>query len=1294
MRLEVLYRSGRFLLITLLALARLVGQAPLAAEQKANVEYSIAYTGRLFGYARTPENQAKEDQTCAVYPNDRLSKFTRAMLRLTQADTTRMLVGMGNNFAPNLEARTFEAQPVQAQGSELPKYFRESKERYEWNGAKWISPDGESHSAIPMDNVGCYFVQAKYMAIVPGKHDFWFGPERVQLLARLLAKGEIGKGEAFQPVQMLAANIAILTNFADPTPPLPDHLKNLKYEVNKDAILPSTVLPYLRQFRIKNARQYWWTGRQKTIEELTGYKVCRSSGCQVKPPSTSGRELKLIQDVIGAEAPGTSITVHETLSVGNAWICPARSVSDPGDLELPTSGHCTQLVEAETACLKPSTDRLRSLCNSHNLDLASSFDFTKPTADVTYIYSEGANVPRNFLEPGKSYGLCTEIHKPQHKNFSCAPFSVHLLFLQDTGRTEEGITVPGDWAYHANDAKGPAVTVFGVVDPSLGQHIGMLNSSWYNRDHKLDTALEFVPPDQALAQLLQKCAEAPACANSRKVLLAQMPHPSAAQLIGSFPSVFDLTISEADYEHDTGQETQTRVIGVGEPAGRRTGFLVTPRGVFEAARPPSMREHLEPHLSVAKLSGRSSEGSAKWVLDHSIEVLEAPPPPAAPSILQTPPIGDVSQYQVRERTAQQQRLRVFFDYGRRQDQRDGLKRLSEVASATTLALGQQLPRPDSQAPQSNVKLLQDLALLVLQRHFASDIALLQKRDLFDAEKIGNESVSRQSLQDVLNTIFWKGDMVVRTHVTGAAIKKILKRSKELDAMDQDGLSTELEKNRGLITVGVVPNPLEKDSYYVNGALLDDTGLYSVAASDFLGIGDTGYPDVKDATLPQRMKDFKGNQTTISSLVCREVAIAGFHIKRDDPALDSYCERPVRGEVYLDRSNEKSFDSSAGYTTMRHYQDGLQLWKRPGPPVRGGDANGVVQQRPYWSLKLENADVGYTAYLIQDPIASKQKFAGSPVPQVTASETNTFQEDYRIRFAEDYSHLDWFVLSESKYQRQWKRDSKAPHSYSTTQPLDVLALESGFDPRVYPTTRPSGLRLILSVRYEQPLLPLDQTTLSPPATAPPAVKPITVETAQMRTVFGKIGFRQDFVDTWYEGGFRYGRAFDLLDHYLLNGINCYPTAEGFLTTVQAVSGTPDPCLSHLVSTPSSSDVQLVLRNAWQSGLFFNFNLKLPIYSKKKIFFTLSNQGSLFFERADDRSVDTRYQDVLTPALQLPLFGKFSLQPKVDFFLYENKINHWHFRSMAPALSLQYQFNWRQGEAWKPALIYGSTLSSPK
>ena len=71
----------------------------------------------------------------------------------------------------------------------------------------WIRHEARAPVTAGFDNVACFFRLAGFDAVVPGREDFRFGPERLRELARYLASNAPGG----TPVQMLGANLVINT---------------------------------------------------------------------------------------------------------------------------------------------------------------------------------------------------------------------------------------------------------------------------------------------------------------------------------------------------------------------------------------------------------------------------------------------------------------------------------------------------------------------------------------------------------------------------------------------------------------------------------------------------------------------------------------------------------------------------------------------------------------------------------------------------------------------------------------------------------------------------------------------------------------------------------------------------------------------------------------------------------------------------------------------------------------------------------------------------------------------------
>src|SRR5436305_6089162 len=173
-----------------------------------------------------------------------------------------------------------------------------------------------------------------YEAVVPGKHDFYFGPERLRELARFLAQ-EQGR---FHSVQMLAANLSIVTTEPDAFPRIPESQRKLRYETHFLDVkpdLPEVVLPWLRHFVIRNAVHLTPGVPQGTSAKLEDLRPDASATNQAaglthtQVPSTAHPESTLQYDL--------------ARTFKAVFLCRAprsyddKAVSDPSDFPLPDS---------------------------------------------------------------------------------------------------------------------------------------------------------------------------------------------------------------------------------------------------------------------------------------------------------------------------------------------------------------------------------------------------------------------------------------------------------------------------------------------------------------------------------------------------------------------------------------------------------------------------------------------------------------------------------------------------------------------------------------------------------------------------------------------------------------------------------------------------------------------------------------------------------------------------------------------------------------------------------------------
>jgi hypothetical protein len=208
--------------------ANALGKVAESASKPGSVH--ILYTGKLFGYFRSPDSQPPDDSThCPDGRDQRPSLAARQFTTLIGSPELQdsILIGMGDNFSPEIEARKFCQAPDNQYKTDKSLFNRSGKEYFVWDGSTWRTneyvsgPKGadldkrlqNGYGFVAKDNVAGFFVEQGYAAVVPGKHDFYYGAERLRELALLLASSEIHNPATIHMhgVQMLGSNLVIET---------------------------------------------------------------------------------------------------------------------------------------------------------------------------------------------------------------------------------------------------------------------------------------------------------------------------------------------------------------------------------------------------------------------------------------------------------------------------------------------------------------------------------------------------------------------------------------------------------------------------------------------------------------------------------------------------------------------------------------------------------------------------------------------------------------------------------------------------------------------------------------------------------------------------------------------------------------------------------------------------------------------------------------------------------------------------------------------------------------------------
>ena len=441
--------------------------------------------------------------------------------------------------------------------------------------------------------------------------------------------------------------------------------------------------------------------------------------------------------------------------------------------------------------------------------------------------------------------------------------------------------------------------VFGIVDPSLVGYIGQLSDVWINNDKRFDTRADVIDPIEALRQVLQLCDSDKSCRGRPKILLAQMLYYKASQLAARLKA-FDMVVAQPDADHATGTETISR------SGAQNTPYVVAPGNSFDASRDDPLSTNLR---RVDYYPGAATgRFFANQVFDASI-------------------------------------------------------RMDTAGPCRTCALDQQAARlTDASSNPKNS--YEDLALTSMQQFCGSDVALLQHRDVFAAfeKAVGLWPHSfRPTPQQLLDELLWKGDFAFCVPIKGSTLKKIMSESAAFDKQDQDNLSIEVEKGRGLSTLGIQED--ESGGLFIRGQEVQDNKLYGVGMTDYLAFGNTGYPELASEAIQPvvRLVSLK-SLNRLTGLACQRLP--------KDFTRNACQSDEISAADYFSAIEQRPFDTTRGLTAWLQLRDWAThpLETQPNATTfvarKTNVPENVVERRGLWWFTLQNVSLGYNLNFIQ------------------------------------------------------------------------------------------------------------------------------------------------------------------------------------------------------------------------------------------------------------------------------------------------------------------------------------------
>ncbi|HWF47610.1 MAG TPA: hypothetical protein VG168_11440 [Bryobacteraceae bacterium] len=912
-----------------------------------------------------------------------------------------------------------------------------------------------------------------------------------------------------------------------------------------------------------------------------------------------------------------SITVKSKLIGFDVFDCPA-SRENPRQFNLPGSAQsdCVQLHA-------PSADPTQFMLDKPG--------HPSPNYRSDYYY----------LDPGDNHAICVELPAPAKNHTHCDLFSVQYPFFQY--RPDPASFTPAPYYVDSQ-----SVAIFGVLDPKLVGYLGQLNSAWKNEDSNFDTTIAISDPVEAIRQQMAACQMDDRCSHSHKILLAQMPYYKAMQLATKLDGI-DLVIAEADSDHATGNESETRTIDSARDSNH-SAFVLSPGFAYHSSGDPlSINLRRADFYSEPGPAGAVTEAFTNAVRDAAV------PQPA--------PFEALHPRTLAVRAA--------------------------VASGTPLSVG-------------SAQSYENLALLSMEKFCGSDVALLQHRDIFTGFEKAVAFWPRDrayTTQQLLDEILWKQDFVFCLPVQGSTLKKVIQESDAFDQQDKDNLSFEVEKGRGLSTLGINRDP-ESQDLLIRGEPVQDQKLYGVAMTDYLAFGDTGYPEFASEAVPQlvRLTSLTG-LNRLTGLACLRLP--------PNPAVNACQSEEIQSAQYFDAIRMMPFDTSPGLTDLGQLRQWVShpLNEQPVPTMfeKPSDTpENVVERRGLWWLTLENISLQYNLTFVRGADQSvPANFSGiNSFSQLSTPESSQLGLWTRVRGGYSFPRfVDFFASGEERYTRAAVRLATASGGFGPYQvTLNNNIVRGEFGILSKPLFRVLPIRALLSENLSTQVANPFQQLAVPVACSGTSCVPglttlTTFELGKNFLVMTRVGARLQNRVSWLEAGREFGENFGIPFSYTLldpGRAQPYSCATSGNTSLGQCAAS-DPLFT------SASKVLPNLENQPIAGWFLNFHSAAPLY-RSKLQLAVDSYGEVFDRRPNDSGFNTRYFEDLTVGLKIPLFGNLTFAPQVELFLFQNKVvpdqqvmtNHYTF--VTSSLSLEYGFNWRRGVGWMRALRYPNGVST--
>lgn len=763
------------------------------AIQAQSTSTQIDYTGSLYGYYRMEFNE----------PDQKHLPPVKSFLDFRKQDSTRLLLGMGDNFGPEfgaaIQLENLDSPDPSQGGCKLPQSV--DPDTKETRPESLYKDDARIAPRANCDNVLNFLMHAGFRAVVPGSQDFMYTARWLRVSALLLSDAARDQQQAQQidnhdhSTFILGANLR--TTLKGQRCPLlfsqnPYGRDAFRCVGNATGIEPEPLDWLGRLDRLsRQSSDQSANAAVQAIQQLAAESAAKASGRQSMLDELVHDELKILQSAWGSRVGSLLPSGSDAAGKDAHGVQQLIELADAGSLNQKTLEQILNLLNQLDLVYTrehPADPADRSDFNTYRASLVTILSNLSKLADP----SLPANPGKELLQ--KTLGDCAK----GGTIGSCFVLTTDARVAAENGLLRTIATEEKDVGYTvAQLADGSSILVIGVTGQSTMKAVSQTNIRLCPGTGK-DTvnvfgvcgdrittgdgtavAVDPVPITEAIVRGAELLA---ADMNQRPfdkiVVMAQMPHTEAEVLservstllqldaVEGHPYHVDVVISEAESGYGT------------------------------------------PHVN---LNYAASAGG-----NHSAPVV-GPIPSYDPQTGDYP--GGISRLTLASRPDQSFSLT---------NDPDGVFRPAPVkgANPTTIEMLSQLmaqlqnapaPQPIAGTDQARKAEFQLLNYLEKAAHPNADVVLLQSRDVeldamgpgyTDYSVCANETEHPElcKLRVALDRIFWKGDYLEYVAVTGRSLKSMLQESQDEMAQQAQLADTGLSQE-WLISYGIVQSAL-------------------------------------------------------------------------------------------------------------------------------------------------------------------------------------------------------------------------------------------------------------------------------------------------------------------------------------------------------------------------------------------------------------------------------------------------------------------------------------------------------